>query len=106
LEDAISNFNKALEISPSLASGYANLGFALDQKGRTEEAVTAYSRALEFLVDRSMAAQVHYKLATLLAKRGDNQTAMLHYRQALKLRPGFVQAQQGLDSVLFKTRED
>jgi hypothetical protein len=44
-------------------------------------------------------AQTHYRLGNLLAKRDDKDQAAAHYREALRLKPDYTQAQQALDSI-------
>ena len=99
-DEAIVSFSKAIEIDPTYASAYANLGSAYDQQGKIAEAVTAYSTALEFKIDNSLAAQTHFKLGRLLSRNGNKTEAVTHYREALRLRPDYPPAQQALRDIL------
>jgi Flp pilus assembly protein TadD len=99
LDEAITNFSKAIEINPSYASAHANLGSAYEQLGRIAEAIAAYSRALTFTADTTMAAQTHFRLGRLLAKTGKRNEAIQHYREAVRLKPDYAQAQQALNSL-------
>jgi protein O-mannosyl-transferase len=56
LEEAIADFNHSLQLQPS-AEGYFELGRALSQAGRSEEAREAYRQALQIAPDYSDAQQ-------------------------------------------------
>ena len=63
--------------------------------GRTREAIPYFQAALQdaALIDP---AQVHNNLGIALAMNGDVQRAEVHFREALKLRPGFPEAEANL----------
>ncbi len=46
-DQAISDFNKALEINPSYAEAYNNRGAVYSRKGQNDEAISDYSKAIE-----------------------------------------------------------
>lgn len=96
LDEAAASFSRALEINPNYASARANLGAVYEQQGRTEDAAAAYLAALQSMSDKTMGAQLHFKLGKLAAKSGDSRGAVQHYREALMLRPDFGPAQQAL----------
>ena len=41
------SYRKAIEIDPKYAKAYRNMGFALSNLGRKEEAVASYKKAIE-----------------------------------------------------------
>src|SRR5436309_12792235 len=47
LEQAVAEFQRAVEMAPTSAAGQANLAFAYEQQGRTDEAIAADGRVLE-----------------------------------------------------------
>jgi tetratricopeptide (TPR) repeat protein len=47
VDEAISHYQKALEIKPDYAEAHNNLGLAFFQKGQMAEAITHYQKALE-----------------------------------------------------------
>src|SRR5208283_3980359 len=47
LDEAVAQFQKALEINPNYAEAYNNLGIALFRKGQLDEAIAHYQKALE-----------------------------------------------------------
>lgn len=46
-EEAVTAFNRALEISPGFAEAWNNKGYSLAELGRTDEAISACCRAIE-----------------------------------------------------------
>ncbi|MDH7482941.1 MAG: tetratricopeptide repeat protein, partial [Armatimonadota bacterium] len=66
------------------AGGYNNLGVALEKKGRINEAVVQYRRALD--VDPNYFS-AHINLAGALAEQGKLDEAVVHYQQAILIRP-------------------
>ena len=73
----------AVEVWPSV-NGHTNLGVALSDKGRSDEAVTHYRRALE-MNPRDASAQ--HNLGAALARQGRREEAIEHYRRALEIDP-------------------
>ena len=47
LDQAISDFTKALEINPRYAEAYNNRGLAYDEKGQLDQAFSDFNKALE-----------------------------------------------------------
>ena len=74
-----------------------NLGGALADQGRLDEAMVHYRKALEIAPDD---AQLHYNLGSVLAGRGGLQEAMSHYRKTLEIRPDFAEAHNNLGVAL------
>jgi len=99
LDEAIENFSKAIEVNPTYSSAHANLGSAYEQQGRLIEAITEYALAIQSTADTTMAAQTHFKLGRLLAKTGKRKEAAENFKEALRLKPDFAQAQQALNNI-------
>jgi Flp pilus assembly protein TadD len=68
VDEAIIQYQKALEIQPVNAEFHHNLGYALFQKGQTDEAIAQLQEALEIRPDQPKAcynlARVAWELAT------------------------------------------
>jgi len=69
---------------PEAAAEWYERGWALEDEGELEAAMTAYARALE--IDPGL-ADAHLNLGRLLHERGAAADAERHYRAALGLRP-------------------
>src|SRR5713226_6505458 len=66
-------YRRALEIDPRDAQAHNNLGHALAQQGKVEEAIASYRRAIQ--ADRGH-AQAHCNLGLLLSRQGRFQEAL------------------------------
>ncbi len=50
-EQALADYQKALELEPENVYAYNNIATVLEAKGQFEEALTYYSKALEIMKD-------------------------------------------------------
>ena len=96
-QSSISIWSDVIDKNPQNIRGYINLGNALDRKDRYEEAIEAYSKALQM---KKGVLDAHYNLAVALERRGRFKEAGAHYLEALRLKPGDVQAHYALAVVL------
>lgn len=76
-----------------------NLGIALIQAGRLDEAIVEFHRAIEIDPDASRA---HYNLGNALATEGDLDGAIEQYRRTVALRPDTAEAHYNLGIALGK----
>ena len=106
VDDAISHYEKALNIRPderethyhlSRALLHASLANALMKKGRLDEALDHYRKAVEL---RDDFADAHSNLASLLAKKGQTAEAIAHYEKAVALPPEDAFSHIGLARLL------
>jgi tetratricopeptide (TPR) repeat protein len=79
---------------------YNNLGNALADQGRFEEAISHYREAIRLKGDY---AEPHYNLGNALASEGRHDEAISHYRDALRLKPSYVEAHNNLGMALVHT---
>jgi tetratricopeptide (TPR) repeat protein len=70
-----------------------NLGNALLQVGRTQDAIDQYQEALRLAPDSFIA---HFNLGNALLQVGRTQEAITHYQEAVRLKPDFAPAQAKL----------
>lgn len=75
-------YRRATVADPQYTLAWFNLGNALDELIRTEEAVEAYRTALRLCPQY---ADAHYNLAVALEQAGKPSLALNHYRAFLKL---------------------
>jgi tetratricopeptide (TPR) repeat protein len=103
VDEAISHFQKALEIKADRAADRAeahyNLGSALFQKGSVDEAIVHYQMALQIKPDYALA---HINLGTALLKKGSVDEAIVHYQMALQIKPDSALAHINLGNVLLQ----
>jgi Flp pilus assembly protein TadD len=88
IDEAIAQFQRAVDIAPGYFLARANLGAALLLRGRVDEAITQYRKALE--LDPGD-AESHTSLAMALAGRGQFNEAVAHYQKALEINPNVVE---------------
>ena len=86
-----------LRTDPNSVNAHYNLGFGLAQRGRYQEAVGAYRRALEIEPDYGFA---HNNLGNALDKVGKREEAIGHFGKALELDPAYAEAHHNLANVL------
>ena len=96
-KDSETLFRHAVQVTRNNCIAYNNLGTALVQQERLDEAIQAFSEALRIRPDF---AETHANLGGALRKRGDLQAAAAHFDVALQLRPDDAQVQNDLGNVL------
>ena len=80
LDEALNLFQKAIEQSPELPTGYYYLGVTWDRKQDHARAKDAYDKALQLKPDY---AQVHTSLGLLYWRNGDQNRALPEFHQAV-----------------------
>lgn len=101
LDEAVEQFERALEEDPENAGAYNNLGIAYEQLGR-KEAQEQFKLAIIHQPDFAMA---HFNLARLILRNGRNEMAIRGFRQVLKIAPNHVEALNLLGRELGKKRK-
>ena len=97
-QDAIGQYERALQLHPDDVDVPVNMGNALRHAGRFEESIGYYEQALRIDPNDPYA---HYYLGVALVNTGQPGKAVEHFEQALRLRPDYVEAHVILGSVLF-----
>lgn len=82
LDQAITEFSRAVALHPGYAPAYSNLGNAYREKGMTAEAVAAYERAVALDPDYWIA---HQNLGALYKQMGRVGEAVEHFKKATRL---------------------
>ena len=95
--DPISFWSDVVSKTPLNAGAHNNLGIALEEKGRIEDAINHYFKAIKIDPDYSLA---HNNLGIILAWQGRSDEAIKHYYEALRIKPNFVKAHNNLGSLL------
>jgi Flp pilus assembly protein TadD len=94
---AVPAWRKAVELNPEDARAHNNLGAALVETGKPEEALREYRRSLE-LNDQS--SQAHNNLGSILAQEGKLDEALEQFERAVELNPDNGRAQSNLGGAL------
>lgn len=86
--------------NPQSWMAYNNIAISLLQKGKTDEAIAHYNKALE--LDPNY-GEGHYNLANALLRLGRTEEAVAHYEKALEIYPKNISARYNLASVLVQS---
>jgi tetratricopeptide (TPR) repeat protein len=97
VNEAMAQYQKALQINPDYAEAHNNLSNALLQKGNVDEAITHLQKALQIDPDYAYA---HNNLGNALIQKGSVNEAMAHYQKALQIKPDYLEVQNNLAWVL------
>ena len=79
--------------NPNCWIAHNNLGAILTNRGRIDEAIAHYHKALEIKPDH---AEAHNNLALALVGRGQVDSAIAHYQKALEIEPHYAKAHNNL----------
>src|SRR5437588_10337700 len=97
LDEAIDQFQMALNIAPGYREIETNLMLALTKKGRTDEAITHLQVLLK---EDPNDAQLHYNLGNALRKKGDSRGAIAAYEKSLSIQGRYPAAHYNLGIAL------
>ena len=93
LDEAVSEYERALDRNPSHVGALNNLGVALARQGRFAPAIRRFEQAVAVAPDN---ADAHVNLGALLLAQGAREPARRAFRTALELDPGHAGAADGL----------
>ena len=96
-EEALRQYQRAVEINPSFVEAHENLGVLLAQEDQTAEATRHFRKAIELQPDCSDA---YNGLGNILANQGHVAEAINHYRKAVEIKPDFAAAHYNLGNAL------
>ena len=96
-DEAIAQFQKALEIQPDYAEARYNLGTILIQQKRLDEAIAQLQKTLEIQPDN---ASAHKNLGIVFFQLGRLDEAIAQFKKSLEFRPDQVEIQNNLAWVL------
>lgn len=92
-DEAIAEYQAAIEADPENVSALTNLGVAFYNVGRLQDAVDQYQRAIEIAPND---ADIHSNLAAAYVQLGQMDAALEQYQAAVSLDQGLAQAHFGL----------
>jgi len=91
-------YTATLKENPSCWMAHYNLGIALSEEGKTDQAVDHYRQAVTLRPDY---AEAHYNLGRLLVEQGRAGDAIAHYEKAVEINPADAEAQNNFGVTLF-----
>lgn len=95
-------YRKAVELDPTLAIAYTNLGNIRFRRGADREAEVYYRRAID--IDARQ-PEAHYNLGYVMLERGEAREASKHFESAIERDPRFADAHFNLAMALEQLRE-
>jgi tetratricopeptide (TPR) repeat protein len=96
-KDALPTLQKAVKLNPDDAVAHLNLGDALKNLGRFDQAAASYQRAIQLDPDY---AEAYCNLGTAFRRLGRLDDAVANYRNSIALKPDFALAYYNLGNVL------
>ncbi len=101
--NSIALYEHAIEVTSANSWAQNNLGYALDLKGKREEAVAHFQKAISI----SNEADAHYNLGTVLASQGKLDDAINQFRESIRISPEYAKAHNNLgNAFLYQGRLD
>jgi protein O-mannosyl-transferase len=97
--DTESLWTHTLDCTSDNAVAHNNLGATLVQKGKVDEAIINFQKALKIKPDY---ADTHNNLGTALLQKGNVDEAIVHYQKALEIKPDFMLACYNLGNCLIQ----
>jgi tetratricopeptide (TPR) repeat protein len=88
-EEALSDYNKAIELRPNYYDAYNNRGLLLSDMNRINEALKDYNRAVEFGPNHF---EVYNNRGLLLMEMNEYKEALADFNRAIALQPDYSQA--------------
>jgi tetratricopeptide (TPR) repeat protein len=102
VDEAIAQYQRALEINPDLASAHTDLANALLKKRQVEEAIIHAKRAVEI---EPHVAGAHNNLAIILLKARRADEAITQFESALRIAPRYTEAHLNLAKALLERKQ-
>lgn len=97
LDEALSCYQSAIELVPTLARAHFNRGNILLDRGDAQSALDAYEEAIRYKPD---SAAAHFNMGNAHLSLGAPEAAVTAYRQAVALKPDFADAHAALEIAL------
>jgi tetratricopeptide (TPR) repeat protein len=101
-QEAIRQFEQALQIDPDYNESLINSGNALLQMGQVQEAAARYEQALRNHPD---SVEAYNDLGVALVHLGRVSEAIEKWRQALRIKPDYADAHRNLEIALRQTED-
>jgi tetratricopeptide (TPR) repeat protein len=100
LEEAIIEFEHAIEKNPEMVESYSNLGLSLAQKGNLSEAIAIISKATDMEPNY---ADLRNNLGIVLGKAKRYEEALQQFHTSLKINPTYLEPQLNIAMLLMES---
>ncbi|MBE9537359.1 MAG: tetratricopeptide repeat protein [Proteobacteria bacterium] len=105
-EEAIEEFERAVDMEPGYARAWLNLGSSYHRIGDIKTAASHFARAAELKNDPLAEALAHYNLAALSYEKGDYTKALSSYDKAKTILPKYHNIYYGMGITLMQLDRD
>src|SRR5262249_10155990 len=85
-------YREAVRLSPGLARAHFGIGVIMESRGRDDEAIAAFSKAVE---NDAGYVEARFTLANALRRNGKVQESLPHYAEIIRINPAVSQASFG-----------
>lgn len=92
-DEAISNFNRIIELEPNNYRAHYNLGVAFQNSNQLDNALNAYQAALRINPDYYFC---YYNIGLVFEEKQDFSKALEYHQKALNIEPNFRYAKQAI----------
>jgi len=96
-KNGVTLFTHAVKLTHNNSIAYCELGHALNQHGKRDEAIIHFLRSLKINPNY---AEAHYELGVTLEAQGNSTAAVRQYLETLRINPNHVKAHNGLGIIL------
>jgi len=96
-DEAIQQYEQALQIKPDYTEAHNNLGLKLNEQGKFDEAIQHYEQLLQIKPDF---AEGHFNLGLALDAQGKLDKAIQQYERTLQIKPDHAKAHNNLGVAL------
>ena len=100
IDEAIVEFERAIEMRPNYVDAYTNLGAAYGQRGMLDQSISASKKAVELDPHN---AKAYYNLGNAFGKRGNYEEAFAAFFKAIELDPSYAEPHYGLAVCYYAT---
>jgi len=96
-EKALQHYQAAVQVNPHDAEAYINLGLFWLHEKNFEESLAQSFRALEI---KRESEKAHNTIGVAYLHQGNRKEAAKHFREALRIHPGYIAAEKNLEIAL------
>ncbi len=100
-QNSITLFEHAIQVTNNNYLAHNNLGVALSDAGKREEAMAHYREAIRI---KPSYENAHFNLGNKLSAQGRTDEAILCYQEALRLRPNYAKAHNNLAALFISKK--